>query len=251
MYVFIEPEGFPPAPSIQQAGPGPRFVPTPASAATLPSTAEELTIIRSGPVDQLLGILADATGWRVEKTISLPVMPAAAVWAEKQSLSSIVQQINAQMEGTASVTLLPATKTIVLGAPRSRNASGFTENDQHAAIVRQAQKQVQPGTMHRLYRHGQGEPVSSKGAYANIMGAHPQAMLSNGVSNNLTHRLVPKHSLAMPYEQVNPVLKVYQKTDLDSGMPTIVGKAADAARPWSRGNLISASPQSGQLPKTN
>ncbi len=251
MYVFIEPEGFPPVPSIQQAGPGPRFAPPPASAAFLPSTAEELTIIRSGPVDQLLGMLADATGWRVEKTISLPVMPAAAVWAEKQSLYSIVQQINAQIEGTASVTLLPATKTIVLGAPRSRNASGFTAQDQHAAIVRQAKKPVQPGTMHRLYWHGQGKTVSSKGGNANSMGAHPQAMLSKGVSNNLTHCLVPKHSLAMPYEQVNPVLKVYQKADLDSGMPTIVAKAADAARPWSRGNLISSPPQPVQLPKTD
>ncbi len=104
------------------------------------SRKQGITLYGSGPVNQILEWLAVAVGWRVEKTVSLPTMPMVAVWADKQPLSSIVRQINAQMQGIATVILSPATKTIVLGAPHAMNAYPITSPDQPPAIVGQVQQ---------------------------------------------------------------------------------------------------------------
>lgn len=150
------------------------------------SRRQVITLDGSGPVNQILERLAVAVGWRVEKTVSLPTMPTVAVWADKQPLSSIVQQINAQMQGVATVTLSPATKTIVLGAPHTMNAYPITAPDQPPAIVQQVQQPDLQGFQKTLSvepvlaQHGQGEAGSCKGGGFTTLGAALQAILPEG-----------------------------------------------------------------------
>ena len=186
MYAFVDPGVSLPDGAIQQAGRGPGFAPIQTPATVSQSTARSLSITWSGPVDHLLEMLATATGWHVVKNIAPLAMPTVAVWADKQSLSSIVQQINAQMQGIATVILSPATRTIVFGAPHTMNPYPITVPDQPPAIVRQIQQPDLQGFRKTLSvepvlaQHGQGQAGSCKGGGFTTLGAVLQAILPEG-----------------------------------------------------------------------